>query len=158
MIDIQKLKALAEAANVRTSNADADEEAMFSFECAFAPAAVLELIAELDRVRESHQQVCENYNKVSYASEERGIQLDQLKAENESLRQQLAIPSDVLADAEALRRDAERYRWLRGDASAGKVDFCIMRKHWREDALSEVLTLGEADQQIDAAMGKEAQS
>ncbi|EIK96078.1 hypothetical protein PMM47T1_14000 [Pseudomonas sp. M47T1] len=60
------------------------------------------------------------------------------------------------AEVEELRKDAERYRWLRGDTSAGKVDFCIMRKHLREDALSEVLALAEADQQIDVAMSRES--
>lgn len=58
------------------------------------------------------------------------------------------------AEVEALRKDAERYRWLRRDTSEGKVDLCIMRKHWSQDLLSEVLALESADQQIDAAMGK----
>jgi hypothetical protein len=104
MTDIQKLKALAEAATPgqwQTEQAYPIVQPAYpargaicsaliwpdaSFIAAANPAAVLELIAELDRVRESHQQVCENYNKVSYASEERGKQIDQLKAENERLQ------------------------------------------------------------------------
>jgi len=66
------------------------------FIAAANPAAILALIAENERLRDSHEQVCTNYNKVSYASEERGKQINQLKAE-----------------VEALRKDAERYRWLR---------------------------------------------
>ncbi|MBP5100417.1 hypothetical protein [Pseudomonas protegens] len=55
-------------------------------------AAIGRLIAENERVeteneqlQESHEQVCTNYNQASYASEERGKKLDQLKAEYDEL-------------------------------------------------------------------------
>lgn len=54
------------------------------------------LIAENERLVGSHQQVCENYNKVSYASEEREKQIDQLKAENEALRKSLSEAADEI--------------------------------------------------------------
>lgn len=46
----------------------------------------LALLAEIEQLRESHEQVCANYNLVSFASEERGKQVEQLKAENDALR------------------------------------------------------------------------
>jgi hypothetical protein len=67
-----------------------------------------------------------------------GCEIERLKAENEELR-----------------KDAERYRWIRSDVSVGKSDFCIMRKHWGADSLSAVVCLDEADIQIDAAMSKD---
>lgn len=72
-IDIKKLKALAEAA---TGFSDVS----------LAPDVLLELIAENERLREAHEQVCTNYNQVSFASEERGKQIAELKAECEGLR------------------------------------------------------------------------
>lgn len=91
-----------------------------------APAAILALLAEIEQLREAHEQVCLNYNRVSFASEERGKQIDQLKAENE-----------------ALRRDAERYRWL--------------REPWQDQRLVRAWTSLEVmDENIDAAMAKGA--
>jgi hypothetical protein len=112
MTDIAKLKALAEAADqsewgvvvsgspasnpagaallIGPRRIDMDRMAGFNaddarFIAAANPVAVLELIAEIERLRDSHEQICANYNKVSFASEERGKQIDQLKAENEAL-------------------------------------------------------------------------
>ena len=59
---------------------------MTEFTLATGPDVILALIAENERLQEAHEQICTNYNKVSYASEERGKQVDQLKAENERLR------------------------------------------------------------------------
>lgn len=56
---------------------------------------LLALIAENERLQEAHEQICTNYNQVSYASEERGKQIQQIKAE-----------------VEALRKDAERLEFM----------------------------------------------
>lgn len=120
MSDYAKLKALAEAATpgpwsydgsyvcparvevgttyVETwrSVADCHQPENTQFIAAANPAVVLELIAENERLREAHEQVCTNYNQVSYASEERGKQIDQLKAECEGL-------SSVVEDLERSR-------------------------------------------------------
>ena len=58
------------------------------------PEAVLALIAENERIQEAHEQICTNYNQVSYASEERGKQIDQLKAENAELGRYLCTCRD----------------------------------------------------------------
>lgn len=69
-----------------------------------------------------------------------------LVAENEALRGSphfRAIQS-LRQDCEALRKDAERYRWLRDSDSAGKI-LRDMGAKYRADS----------DQRIDAAMSKE---
>lgn len=162
MIDIKELKTLAEAANPndpwykpgdlryaddKTGEIHGVDHHADGFIAAANPAAVLELIAEIQRLRETPaNQLAEAIVRTVVQGAAAGVQsgimttVQQLREENE-----------------ALRKDAERYQWLRGDISAGKVDLCVMRKHWHEDSLSEVLTLEEADQQIDAAMSKEQQ-
>ena len=84
---------------------------------------------------------------------------DQLKAENESLRQQLAIPSDVLADCEALRLDAERYRWLREQEALEGGIAILPVGLWVKPAMvcTTPFNSGEmTDSVVDAAMSKEA--
>ncbi|KAA8698817.1 hypothetical protein [Pseudomonas proteolytica] len=90
------------------------------------PSAVLALIAENDRLREAHEQICTNYNKVSYASEERGKQIDQLKAELEHTgydHDLLRNERDQLkAENESLRDDIEQTQydtnaWRNGEES-----------------------------------------
>lgn len=112
-VDIQKLKLMAEHATGFT-------------DMSLAPDVVLELIAESERLREAHEQVCTNYNQVSYASEERGRQLAELKAE-----------------CEGLRKDAGRYRWLNSQRS----------KVWKEIA---ELPMNHTAEFIDEAMSKKA--
>lgn len=60
------------------------------FMAAANPSVVLALLSEIEQLRDSNEQVCANYNRVSFASEERGKQIDQLKAENEALRKSIA--------------------------------------------------------------------
>jgi len=88
-IDIKKLKALAEAA---TGFSDVS----------LAPDVLLELIAENERLREAHEQVCTNYNQVSFASEERGKQIAELKAECEGLRKDASLHAQLQRAAEVL--------------------------------------------------------
>lgn len=136
MTDLAKLKALAEAATpgpwsydgsyvcparveagttyVETwrSVADCHQPENTQFIAAANPAVVLELIAENERLREAHEQVCTNYNQVSFASEERGKQIAELKAECEGLRKERegkvlipAEPSDGLLMSMAIRNN-----------------------------------------------------
>lgn len=70
-----------------------------------------------------------------------------LKAENEDYRsgqdRYEQIIDDLKAESEALRKDAERYRWL--------------RKPWQEQRQVKAWTSLEVmDENIDAAMAKEA--
>ncbi len=137
-IDKAKLKALAEAAGPKDYFAplpyeedrhyDAQELKRLEFMAEADPAAVLALLAEIEQLRNSHEQVCTNYNRVSFTSEERGKQIDHLKSENE-----------------ALRKDAERYRWLRVES----------RPAAELDAVFNTYGVP-VDEAIDAAMAKEA--
>jgi hypothetical protein len=180
MTDIQKLKALAEAATpgpwVKTIDGVMPEGAKFGifgnptsengaanreYIAAANPAAVLELIAEIELLREECEAHLEligkqgaahmheklgTFDEYQNANASLANERDRLKAENErlelenedtlkkyeeavegftklsaevlGLRQQLAVPSDVLADCEALRLENEA---LRKDAELSNV-------------------------------------
>jgi hypothetical protein len=135
-IDIQKLKALAGAAIAEADNFSAyasgeDVRSRQEFRSATSPPAVLELISEIERITGENQRLRAGVESdLAEIDRIQGVydahfrktrsyrmqrdqakdQSDQLKAENEALRQQLAVPSEVLADAEALRVENERLR------------------------------------------------
>lgn len=88
MTDHSELKRLAE--DCKSSSGIDLMGARVKFHAAANPTAVLALIAEVEALKDSHEQIFENYNKVSYASEKRGEERDQLKSENEALRKELA--------------------------------------------------------------------
>ena len=149
-IDKEKLKALAELATQGDWERDgfqvcpvADQNASLgrfgksadaAYVAAAQPSVVLALLAEIEQLRESHEQVCTNYNRVSFTSEQRGKHIDQLKAENEALR------SAALAVREFIMHEAE-VRGLLDDK--GQVSH---RHPRRQSAIAS----------IDAAMAKEA--
>lgn len=89
------------------------------------------LLEEIDQLRDSHEQVCTNYNRVSFVAGERGEERDQLKTENE-----------------ALRKDAERYRWL-CDGNGYFLEEIGLCGHGNEKS--------EADKEIDIAMAEDYQ-
>ncbi len=135
-VDIEKLEALAKAATpgpweCREAEGaaaichergwvadDFSEQTIIDtrYIAAANPAAVMELIAEVERLRDSHQQVCENYNKVSYASDERGGQIDQLRAEIAGLKTGYEayerVNAELRAECEKLRKDSERVDFI----------------------------------------------
>lgn len=113
MTDITKLKALAEAAAEQQKQwEDAGRpwpiwnSCMYEMHSAANPAAVLELIAEIERQAAQFKewQASHHANYCAVADER-----DQLKAEND-----------------ALRKDAERYRWFRN-------------QHWDSSAICAVV-------------------
>lgn len=63
-----------------------------------------------------------------------------------------AIGDQFKNENEQLRKDAERYRFIRDDISLGKVDLCITKKTWGMTASDLVLSMTDADDQIDAAI------
>ncbi|KFE50125.1 hypothetical protein [Pseudomonas syringae] len=76
----------------------AEEECGWHLERVCQLDADIDLLkAENERLREAHEQVCTNYNRASYASEERGKQIDQLKAKCEGLREKVACVDDLSA-------------------------------------------------------------
>ncbi|KTC25449.1 hypothetical protein AO392_14590 [Pseudomonas putida] len=147
-IDKAQLKALAEAANAVTTDVNitmavgsAPEEvkAVQDFLQQAMPKTILALLAEIERLsppagQVSYQQQMEAWKSASSqdlrARGELMIQVDELKAENETLR-----------------KDAQRYRWLRD-----KQTFIWLIQDWFPG--EAMLTNVDAD--IDAAMAKEA--
>jgi chromosome segregation ATPase len=74
---------------------------------------ITNLQEELDQLKAENERL-ELENEDTLKKYEEAVEgFTKLSAEVLELRQQLAVPSDVLADCEALRLDAERYRWLR---------------------------------------------
>ncbi|MBF8746879.1 hypothetical protein [Pseudomonas monteilii] len=144
-IDKEKLKVLAEAANAVTTDVNitmaagsAPEEvkAVQDYIQQAMPKTILALLAEIEQLRDSYEQVCGNYSRVSFASEERGKQIDQLKAENEALRSGRAIRR--LTGVEVHEAFNQAYYQLR--------EFCSYGEQLRIGVLAV----------IDAAMAKEA--
>jgi hypothetical protein len=106
-----------------------DSVKLAQYYAAANPSAVLELIAEIERWRKLFAWTDDGANKVTISFAPLCAHMDerdQLKAENE-----------------ALRKDAERYRWLRQD---DVVQYEISTKCSEE----------KMDAAIDAAMSKEA--
>lgn len=99
-MSVDKL-ALEFAARAYANNPSGHSGEDGAFRSHATPQAVLALIAEIEQLREANEQVCTNYNRVSFASEERGNERDQLKAENEALR------SAALAAGEFIMHEAE---------------------------------------------------
>lgn len=107
-----------------------------AFIAAASPATVLALLAEVEQLRDSHDQVCSNYNRVSFASEERGKQIDQLKAENEVLRKSIAgkvvcdlelfedLRDSAAAEADQHRQSMGSYRSKRQEVLDRTVSRC----------------------------------
>lgn len=58
----------------------------------------------------------------------------------------------LLAEVEAYRKDAERYRWLRERASSDRTQVCHYGNNWSWNLVAGDL----ADKTIDAAMGADA--
>lgn len=131
MTDYQELKRLAEALMKENSCAAAT-----AFENALGPEEVLALLADIDQLRSAP--------------------IEDLFCCN--LCQCMIQPANKLkAEVEALRKDAERYRWLRSkecweDTQRGIGDLWIVSS--REEVAN---TDGEfLDAAIDAAMSKES--
>ena len=80
----------------------------------------------------------------------------ELKAEVEALRRDKSEPCDgcFMADAEALRKDAERYRWLR-DSSESIHQFYLSTPIWFTGVK---FSKENVDSTIDAALGQGEQS
>lgn len=117
-----------------------EEISSLEFSAAASPEAVLALLAEIDRLES------EAMPTAAVVQSDRE-QIDQLKAENETLRDGAnfrAIQS-LRADCEALRKDAERYRWLTEKAGPS----------WGDMLGDKSTTPAEKAAEIDAAMAKE---
>lgn len=135
---------------------------------------LVEVVAERDRLkteveglRAQHGRDSAELRSLCQARDDARKERDQLKVEVERLneeydkawRHDLNDKNNVqvlAAEVEALRKDAERYRFLRQDISNNVQDFCIVKKRWSATFPDRILELDGADAEIDAAMGKGA--
>ena len=163
---------------------DPDREAKAKFLGAMTPVAVLGLIAENDRLSAqvrlagvaaemaAHDTAGRAVTEYLVVAQER----DQLKAEiaglktgyeayeqvNAGLKAEVARSTEreilQLAEIESLRKDAERYRWLR-IADWWRSPVCVIRNPKEQAKLGSDCPSGDRlDAAIDAAMGKGEQS
>lgn len=166
-IDKEKLKALAEAAGSdewyaagdlrycddKTGETHGLHHDDGRFIAAASPAAILALLAEIERLEldnrslkgscaklgSEHAGMARSFKKANRMQSEARAERDQLKAEND-----------------ALRKDAERYRWIR-TADWWRSPVCAISNPKEQAKLGSDCPSGERlDAQIDAAMAKEA--
>lgn len=103
------------------------------FIAAAGPATVLALLAEVEQLRDSHEQVCTNYNRVSFASEERGNERDQLKADNEVLRSAAMTAREFIIHEAEVRGLLDEngqvsHRHPRRQAAISKIDAAMAKE------------------------------
>lgn len=174
-IDKAKLRAFAERLVSEHQGGNGDPVPAIG-----VPAAdVLALLAEIDHLTESRRVAREDRNRIGDRHDANEIERDQLKAENSRLRTDIEswrltveaerninrVTGDELerlkgpgfnAELAALRKDAERYRWLRqASATDGEYTHGVCIDLWENGCGFEV-TLEEADAAVDTAMAKEA--
>lgn len=126
MTDVHKLKALAEAAQAeRHANIENAKRGMgfpstvhaTALNVAANPAAVLELISQIEGLHAQHGRDSGELRKICSARDSARRQRDQLKAENTDLHATLQAAKGEVerlkAENEALRKDAERYSFIR---------------------------------------------
>lgn len=89
-------KAALRVVEIESSEGESISDAWEDFESSANPAAVLALIAEVEGLRAQHGRDSAELRSLCQARDDSRKERDQLKAE-----------------VEALRKDAERYRWLR---------------------------------------------
>lgn len=163
-IDKERLKALAEAAQAwsgeigeqRWYEAGCFKQPYFGlpdaeFLTAISPVTVLALIAEIDGLHAQHGRDSGELRKLCASRDSARRERDQLKAENEALRESAnfrAVQS-LRADCEALRKDAERYQWLIRRIS--KSQYYLLGAQLTSNTVEGV---GAA---VDAAMAQEVQ-
>lgn len=143
MTDYTELKRLAtRIVEVQTSQDVPISKLFDDFEAAACPETILALIAENERLREDPGMRAIRSLRDDCA--DLMTERDQLKAEIAGLRTGYQayerVNAELKAECEALRKDAERYRFLRN----GPDGF----------DLSSADTMEEVDALIDAAMGK----
>lgn len=180
MGDYSELKRLAEALLASDDHADFPGwmAANDAFDNATGPAAVLALIAENERLFKLLERTVDQHVPLTelecVPGWSRAVELvevvaerDQLKAENEALREEVALDDKIIANrdlllsmfdcpehgqcipyameqVEVLRKDAGRYQWLRNDMNDVAITFGV---HSWEDLSGEFM-----DSAIDAAM------
>lgn len=167
-------KAALRVVEIESSEGESISDAWEDFESAANPAAVLTLISEVEGLRAQHCRDSAELRSLSQARDDARKERDQLKtevdrltADNASLRGSCAklgvehagmvrihrkANTEIRrlhAEVEALRKDAERYRWLMSDAvnngtlgiDGGWIDFGF--KDEAAEIIEAAMTKGE---------------
>lgn len=164
MTDYSELKRLAETADKKMPTFGAGIAHRQAFRDATSPATVLELIAEVERLEDRVSDVSWQLGQVSGVNEMYQASLQKMDAEIENLRgyqQGAKAEADAADEArtevrklraenEALRKDAERYRWLMSDAIYNGT--LGVRDGWIDFEFKD-----EAQEQIDYCMKEDAE-
>lgn len=103
-------KAALRVVEIESSEGESISDAWEDFESAANPAAVLALIAEVEGFRAQHGRDSAELRSLCQARDDARKDRDQLKAEVARSTEREIMQ---LAEIEVLRKDAERYRWLR---------------------------------------------
>lgn len=139
IIDKQKLKAAALAIGEGNSLEELEaDEAMFAFEVLATPSAVLDLLAEIERLERKNVNQSKSIREYQDLTMGGDVSLGMLKAD---LRVTAGERDELKDENEALRKDAERYRWIR---------------QYTVETLPVAGVLNSLDKQIDEAMAREA--
>lgn len=121
---------------------DSEKDDCLRYVAAANPAAVLALIAENKRNQRIVLSACMSMGAIG---ESLGLDMDSDGDEMLGMVAELKAERDQLkAENEALRKDADRYRWLRNDMNDVAITFGV---HSWEDLSGEFM-----DSAIDAAM------
>lgn len=118
-----------------------EQESCLLYVAAANPAVVLKLIADLERLERNNANQAESILKYQ----------DQASGEDAHLDMLIADRNKLKAENEALRKDAERYRWLR-DSSESVHQFYLSTPIWFTGVK---FSKESVDSTIDAAMSKE---
>lgn len=144
MMDTTELKKLAEAALQPEVRPMGRSLKMASFYSLATPAAVLELIAKIDRLHCQVNAECDDWAREVERRMTAEVEVERLKAELECARGDFQTLERI---AEKSGKDAERYRWLRDSARSGG---CLSDMSFGD------LVDAYCDERIDQAMSKES--
>lgn len=168
MTDHSELKRLAERViAIEATQDELIQLAWDEFEAAANPAAVLALIAENERLQKFEAAYTEWSAKTDWVQETiQGYELGMHRADvlhkrcrDGAFHQQAQADriKELMAEAEVLSKDAQRYRWLRSRESSDDPEISVTR--WAQlspdRATGEAPRLEALDAAIDAAMSKE---
>lgn len=103
-----------------------------------------ELKAQNERLRKDLQNLRTDKNQLLYALKQEEQSYLVLRAERDRLK----------TENEALRKNSDRYMFIRNEVSSRVADFCIVKKYWAGTFPDRILVLDGADVEIDAAMGQ----
>lgn len=158
-IDKQKLKAAALAIDEGNALEGPDaEDAMIAFEDVATPSVILALLAEIEQLQRIHMRYSDSACRIGEAL---GIPEDDQScfSVEESVAGMINERDQLKSENEALRKDAERYRFVSKlawyvDRAAQVYDLCNVNSNWQTERGSP--DEDEVEEAVDAAMAKEA--